>query len=123
MATRTEKVAGRIVGRVGKGSKAAAGASRRISKALDRVADMSERLNSPRKLRKTTRTLVSAAKAAAAGAVARGVRRAARYAEEKADALDAPQRRRSRIKTAAKVAGAAAVVAGAVVLARRARKK
>ena len=62
-------------------------------------------------------------KTAAAGAVAKGFRRVAKFAEETADALEAPARRRSRIKTAAKVAGAAAVVAGAVLLARRATKK
>lgn len=123
MATRTEKMTSRIAGKVGKGSKAAADASRRVSKVMDRVAAASERLNSPRKVSKTKRTLVSVAKAAAVGAVVAGARRAARFAEDRADALEAGQKRKSRIKTAAKVAGVAAMVAGAVVLARRARKK
>ena len=62
-------------------------------------------------------------KGSKAAAVAKGFRRVAKFAEEKADALEAPARRRSRIKAAAKVAGAAAVVAGAVLLARRATNK
>ena len=123
MATRTEKKASRIAKRVGQGSRAAAGATRRLSKVMDRVAAASEKLSKPRKLSKTRKVLTSAAKAVAVGAVTMGMRRVAKLAEDKADAIEAGAKRRSRLKTAAKVAGAAAAVAGAVVLARRARNK
>jgi hypothetical protein len=51
------------------------------------------------------------------------MRKAAEVAQEKADQVIARQKRRNRLKTAAKVAGAAAAVAGAVVLAKRAKAR
>ncbi|MEP7324483.1 MAG: hypothetical protein ABI836_00920 [Gemmatimonadota bacterium] len=123
MATRTEKAASRIASGVKKGSKAAADATWRLTNTLDRVSDASARLSSPRKVRKAKRTLASVAKAAAVGAVVMGVRRVGNAALKKADALEARQKRKSRLKTAAKAVGVAAAVAGAVMLARRARKK
>jgi len=123
MATRTEKAASRIATGVSRGSKAVADATRNLSDRLDRVADASERLSSPGKVRKAKRALASVAKAAAIGAVVSGVRQATKLAGSKADALEARSKRKSRVKTAAKVAGAAAVLVGAAVLVRKATSK
>jgi hypothetical protein len=122
MATRTEKAASRIANGVSKGSKAVADATRNLSNRLDRVSDASERLSSPGKVRKAKRALASVAKAAAIGAVVSGVRQAAKLARNKADALEARQRGKSRLKTAAKVAGVAAALVGAAVLVRKATR-
>ena len=123
MATRTEKAASRIANGVNRGSRAAAETTWKVANTLDRVSDASGRLNSPRKVRKAKRTLTSMVKAAAVGALVSGVRKAGKAALKKADALEARHKPKNRLKTAAKVVGVAAAVAGAVVLARRARNK
>jgi hypothetical protein len=123
MATRTEKAASRIANGVRKGSKAAADATWKLTNRLDRVSDASDRLSSPGKVRKAKGALARMAKAAAVGAIVMGVRKAGKAALKKADAIEARYKRKSRLKTAAKAVGIAAAVAGAVVLARRARSK
>ncbi|HEV8122987.1 MAG TPA: hypothetical protein VGP80_02005 [Gemmatimonadales bacterium] len=123
MATRTERATSRIANGIRKGSKAAAEATWNLTNKLDRVSDTSERFSSPGKVRRAKRALAQVAKAAAVSAIVTGVRKAGKAALKKADALEARHKPKSRMKTAAKAVGIAAAVAGAVVLARRARKK